>query len=119
VGSGYPAWEPERRDMAARNRDLVAARMRPAQIAEVQERAREWKSDYSLHGVSGDTREPTRPAAYGLGPGSWPTSPIFVLLDQGRPTELPGASPDGAEAALFRYTAPPQSQPNGSLGPIY
>ena len=33
--------------------------------------------------------------------------------------ELPGASPDGAEAALFRYTAPPQSQPNGSLGPIY
>ena len=33
----------ERRDKAARNRDIVAERMTPAQIAEAQKLAREWK----------------------------------------------------------------------------
>jgi TPR repeat protein len=35
--------EKQARDEAAKNRDSVAARMTPAQIAEAQKRAREWK----------------------------------------------------------------------------
>jgi len=35
--------EPKERERAARNRDLVAAKMTPAQIAEAQRLAREWK----------------------------------------------------------------------------
>ena len=33
----------ERRDLAVKNRDIVAERMTPAQIAEAQKLAREWK----------------------------------------------------------------------------
>ncbi len=35
--------EKEARDRAVKARDRVAARMTPAQIAEAQKRAREWK----------------------------------------------------------------------------
>ena len=35
--------ETERFDDVNKNRDLVAAKMTPAQIAEAQKRAREWK----------------------------------------------------------------------------
>jgi TPR repeat protein len=35
--------EKQERDEAAKRRDIVAARMTPAQIAEAQKRAREWK----------------------------------------------------------------------------
>jgi len=35
--------EPEKRERAARNRDDIAAKMTPAQIAEAQRLAREWR----------------------------------------------------------------------------
>ncbi len=38
-----PASQTEKRDKAVENRDLVAAKMTPAQIAEGQKLAREWK----------------------------------------------------------------------------
>jgi TPR repeat protein len=41
--SRYPAFEKGKRDRAVNDRDLVAAKMTPAQIAEAQELAREWK----------------------------------------------------------------------------
>jgi hypothetical protein len=40
AGSHYPAFGKENRDMAFKNRDLVAAKMTPAQIAEAQKLAR-------------------------------------------------------------------------------
>ena len=43
AASQYPASEKERRDIAVKNRDIVAAKMTPAQIAEAQKLAREWK----------------------------------------------------------------------------
>jgi TPR repeat protein len=43
AAAGFPAWEPERREMAVRNRDQLAAKMTAAQIAEAQRLAREWK----------------------------------------------------------------------------
>jgi TPR repeat protein len=39
----FPASETEIRDMAVKGRDLVAAKMTPARIAEAQKLAREWK----------------------------------------------------------------------------
>jgi TPR repeat protein len=39
----YPASEKENRNNAVRNRDIVASKMTPAQIAEAQRLAREWK----------------------------------------------------------------------------
>ena len=39
----YPASEAERRDKSVKNRDLVAAKMTPAQIAKAQKLARDWK----------------------------------------------------------------------------
>ena len=39
----FPASETEDRDKAVKNRDIVAAKMTPAQIAEAQKLAREWK----------------------------------------------------------------------------
>ena len=39
----FDASEKEYRDKAAKNRDIVAAKMTPAQIAEAQKLAREWK----------------------------------------------------------------------------
>jgi uncharacterized protein len=41
--SRYPASEQEGREKARRNRDSVASKMTPAQIAEAQRLAREWK----------------------------------------------------------------------------
>ena len=41
--SRYDASDKESRDSAVRNRDIVAAKMTPAQIAEAQKLAREWK----------------------------------------------------------------------------
>jgi hypothetical protein len=35
--------EAEERDMAIKNRDIVASKMTPEQIAEAQKLAREWK----------------------------------------------------------------------------
>ncbi len=43
AASRYSASEKESRDRAVTNRDLVAAKMTPAQIAEAQKLAREWK----------------------------------------------------------------------------
>jgi len=43
AASRFPASEGEHRDMAVRNRDRVASEMTPAQIAEAQRLAREWK----------------------------------------------------------------------------
>jgi uncharacterized protein len=40
----YPASEKENRGKAVKNRDLIAAKMTPAQIAEAQKLARECKS---------------------------------------------------------------------------
>jgi len=41
--SRFPASEKIRREQALKNRDIVASRMTPAQIAEAQRLAREWK----------------------------------------------------------------------------
>jgi TPR repeat protein len=41
----YPASEKENRNNAVRNRDIVASKMTPAQIAEAQRLAREWKPE--------------------------------------------------------------------------
>jgi TPR repeat protein len=41
--SRWPATEAERRDKAVKLRDIIASRMTPAQIAEAQKLAREWK----------------------------------------------------------------------------
>jgi TPR repeat protein len=43
AAANYPASEKEKRDRAASNRDNVAAKMTPAQIAKAQKLAREWK----------------------------------------------------------------------------
>jgi TPR repeat protein len=43
AATGFPASEPEKREMAVRNRDQLAARMTAAQIAEAQRLARAWK----------------------------------------------------------------------------
>jgi TPR repeat protein len=43
AGARFPASETENRNKAVENRDLVAALMTPAQIAEAQKLAREWK----------------------------------------------------------------------------
>ena len=43
ASSHYDASEKEIRESAVRNRDIVAAKMTPAQIAEAQKLAREWK----------------------------------------------------------------------------
>ena len=43
AASLYPASETEKRDTAVKNRDNVAKKMTPAQIAEAQKLAREWK----------------------------------------------------------------------------
>jgi len=37
------AWEKEKRDKAEENRENLASKMTPAQIAESQKLAREWK----------------------------------------------------------------------------
>jgi hypothetical protein len=39
----FSAPEAESRDHAVRNRDIIASKMTPAQLAEAQRRAREWK----------------------------------------------------------------------------
>jgi len=41
----YPASEAERRNQAVTHRDMTAAKMTPAQIAEAQRLAREWKPE--------------------------------------------------------------------------
>jgi len=41
--SRYPASEKGRREKAVKNRDIIAAKMTPAQVAEAQKLAREWK----------------------------------------------------------------------------
>jgi TPR repeat protein len=41
--SRFPASEQKRRKIAKRNRDIVASKMTPAQIAEAQRLAQEWK----------------------------------------------------------------------------
>ena len=41
--SAARAMEKENRDTATKNRDIVAAKMTPAQVAEAQKLAREWK----------------------------------------------------------------------------
>jgi TPR repeat protein len=43
AASRFPASEKENRDKAVENRDRIAAKMTPAQIAEAQKLAREWK----------------------------------------------------------------------------
>ncbi|MGB8275345.1 MAG: tetratricopeptide repeat protein [Alphaproteobacteria bacterium] len=43
AASRYPASEKEKRDTVVRNRDRVAAKMTPEQIAQAQKLAREWK----------------------------------------------------------------------------
>ena len=43
AGAGFPASEAENRNNAVKNRDLVAAGMTPAQVAEAQRLAREWR----------------------------------------------------------------------------
>src|SRR5438132_944176 len=43
AASRFPASETEDRAKVVKNRDLVAAKMTPAQIAEAQKLAREWK----------------------------------------------------------------------------
>jgi TPR repeat protein len=43
AASRYPASEKELHDKAIRNRDALAAQMTPAQIAQTQKLAREWK----------------------------------------------------------------------------
>jgi TPR repeat protein len=43
AASRYPASEIDARKKAIHNRDLVASKMTPAQIAEAQRLAREWK----------------------------------------------------------------------------
>ena len=43
AASRYPASEAESRDKAVKNRDIIASKMTPAQIAEAQKLAREWK----------------------------------------------------------------------------
>jgi hypothetical protein len=43
AASRYPASEIDKRKKAIHNRDLVASKMTPAQIAEAQKLAREWK----------------------------------------------------------------------------
>ena len=43
AASRFSASEKESRDMAVENRDLVVAELTPAQIAEVQKLAREWR----------------------------------------------------------------------------
>ena len=45
--SAARATEKETRDMATGNRDIVAAKMTPAQVAEAQKLAREWKPEPS------------------------------------------------------------------------
>ena len=44
AAAGYPPSETENRDKAARNRDNIAARMTPEQIAEAQRLAQEWRA---------------------------------------------------------------------------
>lgn len=39
----FSAAEAEQRESAVKNRDIIAAKMTPAQIAEAQRLAREWK----------------------------------------------------------------------------
>ena len=43
ASSRFPATEEEKREVAAETRDFVASKMPPAQIAEAQRLAREWK----------------------------------------------------------------------------
>jgi hypothetical protein len=43
TAANFPALEAKDRDTAVKNRDLVAAKMTPEQIAEAQKLAREWK----------------------------------------------------------------------------
>jgi TPR repeat protein len=43
AAAGFPASAAKLRDLALKSRDSVAARMTPAQIAEAQKLAREWK----------------------------------------------------------------------------
>ncbi len=43
AASRFPSSAKEDRDQAAHNRDIVASKMTPAQIAEAEELAREWK----------------------------------------------------------------------------
>ena len=43
AGSRYDASEREDREIAVKSRDLIAAKMTPAQLAEAQRLAREWK----------------------------------------------------------------------------
>jgi TPR repeat protein len=43
AASGFPTSEAKNRNSAIRNRDLLASRLSPAQLAEAQRLAREWK----------------------------------------------------------------------------
>jgi uncharacterized protein len=43
AAAGFPASEAERRDKAIKNRESIASHMTPAQVAEAQRLAREWK----------------------------------------------------------------------------
>ena len=43
AASRFPASQASYRDAVVRNRDAVAAKMTPRQVAEAQKRAREWK----------------------------------------------------------------------------
>jgi TPR repeat protein len=48
AASRFPASEKENRDKAVKYRDLATAKMTPAQIAEAQKLAREWKPKSEL-----------------------------------------------------------------------
>jgi uncharacterized protein len=43
AASRYTATDKEKREKSVNNRDIIASRMTPAQIAEAQKQAREWR----------------------------------------------------------------------------
>jgi TPR repeat protein len=49
--SRYPASEAKKRNTSVQNRDLVAAKMTPQQIAEAQKLARDWKPTRAARGT--------------------------------------------------------------------
>ncbi len=54
AAASFPASETENRTRAVKNRDRVAAKMTPAQIAEAEKFAREWKPTLSLLAEQGN-----------------------------------------------------------------
>jgi len=116
--------EPEERERAARNRDLVAARMTPAQIAEAQRLAREWRPK-----TAAATPPPATPQTSGsiviqpllegrktITP-DWAAINAVPLGDKGNPVRVHLA---GQEAYLSRLVcsngAPPTFYRVGSFG---